>query len=235
VYTFTNTGTTTLSDVSVSDAVTNPNTTSSTPITGTCPSTPLAPGASEPCTATYTVTQDDVDSGQATETPPTGTDPVGTPWVQDNVASGCTLPTVPVLAECGASAQNPTGAVISTTDTQTLYVYGTGASASVSLAKTSTSTFTAAGQVLNYNYVVTNTGTISLTGLSVTDEVSVPGDVTVTCPLGPGETCTGQYTTTSTDVTNLGVTNNATVNGNDVDYFLPVTASDTDTIVYTGP
>ena len=144
---------------------------------------------------------------------------------------------------CGASAQNPSGAVIGTTDTQTLYVYGTGASASVSLAKTSTSTFTAADQVLDYNYVVTNTGTISLTGLSVTDEVSVPGDVTVTCPLGPGdllapetsETCMGQYTTTSTDVTNLGVTNNATVNGNDVDYFNPVTASSTKTIVLHGP
>jgi uncharacterized repeat protein (TIGR01451 family) len=244
VYTVTNTGTTTLSDVSVSDAVTNPNTTGSTSITGTCPSTPLAPQASELCTATYSVTQADVDSGQATAPPPNG-DQVGTPWVQDNATNGCTLPTVPALDVCGASAQNPSGAVIGTTDTQTLYDYGTGASASVSLAKSAAvgTTFTASGQVLNYQYVVTNTGTISLTGLSVTDQVSVPGDVTVMCPLGPAdllapgvtETCTGQYTTTSTDVTNLEVTNNATVNGNDVDYFLPVTASDSKTVTYTGP
>ena len=110
------------------------------------------------CTGTYQVTQDDVDSGQAADAPPNGTIAVGTPWVQDDVATGCTLNTVPVLSVCGATAQNPSGGIVSTTDTQTLYVYGTGASASVSLSETSTSTFTASGQVLNYNYVVTNTG-----------------------------------------------------------------------------
>jgi len=140
---------------------------------------------------------------------------------------------------CGASAQNPSGAVIGTTDTQTIYAYGTGATAGVSLSKTSTSTFTASGQVLSYNYVVTNTGYISLTELSVTDPL-IP---TISCPLGPAdllapgdsETCTGQYTTTPTDVTNMGVTNTGTVNGNDVDFFNPVTANSTFTVSYTGP
>jgi large repetitive protein len=33
-----------------------------------CPSPPLAPGASETCTGTYTVTQADVDAGSVTDT-----------------------------------------------------------------------------------------------------------------------------------------------------------------------
>ena len=81
------------------------------------------------------------------------------------------------------------------------------------------------GQALNYNYLVTNTGTISLTGVSVSDEVIARrchGHLPAFSPgeLGPwaSETCTGQYTTTSTDVTNGGVTNEATATGYDVDF-----------------
>ncbi|MEZ5191697.1 MAG: GEVED domain-containing protein [Nocardioides sp.] len=65
----TNTGQTTLTSVGVTD-----------PKVGTvsCPATTLAPGASTTCTATYTITQADVNAGQvvntatATGTPPTG-------------------------------------------------------------------------------------------------------------------------------------------------------------------
>ena len=112
----------------------------------------------------------------------------------------------------------------------------------ISLSKTSTSTFTASGQTLNYKYVVTNTGTISLTQVSVTDS-SDSRRVTATCPLSPSanlapeasETCTGQYMTTSTDVTNGGVTNEATASGYDVDFGNLFTDNSSLTIPYTGP
>jgi hypothetical protein len=230
-YTVTNTGTTTLSDIAVSDSATNPYDlsldppTAPTPVTVSCPSATLAPGSSEVCTSTYTVTQDDVDSGQAGATPPDPSVQGGTPWVQNSAT---------------ASAENPSSEAVGTA-AQTVYVYGTTATGDISLTKTSTSTFTASGQVLSYNYVVTNTGTISLYAVGVTDEVSVPGDVTVTCPLSPAdtlapgasETCTGSYTTTTGDVTNGGVTNTATASGNDVDFGVQYTANDSVTIPLT--
>ena len=55
-YLVTNSGATTLTGISVSD----------NKVSVSCPSTTLAKGASETCTATYTVTQADVDSGSVT-------------------------------------------------------------------------------------------------------------------------------------------------------------------------
>jgi uncharacterized repeat protein (TIGR01451 family) len=143
-----------------------------------------------------------------------------------------------------ALAQNPSGAIVGATDPQTIYVYGTGASGNISLVKSSSSTFTAVGQVLSYNYLVTNDGTISLNEVGVTDQVSgTNAPITVTCPIptsptdflapGQSETCTAQYTTTSTDATNLGVTNDATASGQDVDFGNQYTASDSKSIAYT--
>ncbi len=223
-YTVTNTGTTTLSDIAVSDSAMNPNTATPIPVIVSCPSPTLAPGSGEVCTSTYTVTQADVDSGQASDTPPTGDDPVGTPWVQNSAT---------------ASAQNPGGATVGPTAAQTVYVYGTGVTGGISISKTSTSTFTGAPQTLNYSYVVTNTGTISLTQVGVTDNL-VP---TVTCPLSPtanlapgaSETCTGSYTTTSTDVSNGKVVNEGTATGYDLDFGNVYTDDDSLTINYTGP
>ncbi|HEX9982694.1 MAG TPA: hypothetical protein VGF69_05495, partial [Thermoanaerobaculia bacterium] len=80
-------------------------------------------------------------------------------------------------------------------------------------------TFTAAGDVINYSYLVTNSGFAPLEGpVTVTDDKA-----TVTCPavttvgdldnfLDPAEslTCTASYIITATDVTNTSVTNTAT-------------------------
>ena len=54
-------------------------------------------------------------------------------------------------------------------------------------------------------------------------------------PLGRPRPVLGTYTTTSTRRHQPGVTDNATVNGDDVDYFFPVTASYSLPIAYTGP
>ncbi|MEZ5191696.1 MAG: hypothetical protein R2734_03705 [Nocardioides sp.] len=65
----TNTGNTTLTGVTVNDPKVG---------TVTCPVTTLAPGASTTCTATYTITQADVDAGQVVNTATTtGTPPAG--------------------------------------------------------------------------------------------------------------------------------------------------------------
>jgi uncharacterized repeat protein (TIGR01451 family) len=70
-YKVTNTGTTTENDVAVSDNLISDV---------TCPDATLAPGQSETCTGSYTVTQEDVDNGSITNTatasakaPPNGT------------------------------------------------------------------------------------------------------------------------------------------------------------------
>jgi uncharacterized repeat protein (TIGR01451 family) len=97
----------------------------------------------------------------------------------------------------------------------------------LSLVKTaSPATFDAAGDVIDYDYLVTNTGNVSLQGpVVVTDDKT-----TVTCPdlatvgdldanLDPGEsiTCTASYTVTQADVDADGLTNTATASAGGVD------------------
>ncbi len=173
-YLVTNTGTTTLTGVGVSDDLVP---------TVSCPSGTLAPGVFETCTATYTVTQGDVDAGSVT-----------------NVAT--------------ASGTNPQSIVVSSAPSS-VTVAANAATSSISLTKSTTSTgYGAAGQTIPYSYLVTNTGTTTLTGVGVSDDL-VP---TVSCPSGtlaPGvfETCTGSYTVTQGDVDAGSVTNVATASG----------------------
>jgi uncharacterized repeat protein (TIGR01451 family) len=181
-YVVTNSGNTTLSGPFVVDD--DKSTDESCPATAS-----LAPGNSITCTASYTITQADLDAGSLT-----------------NIAS----------------ATN--GTVTSNTDTVTI----TAASGpGLSLVKTaSPATFDAAGDVIDYTYVVTNTGNVSLQGpVVVTDDKT-----TVTCPdlttvgdldanLDPGEsiTCTASYTITQADVDADAVTNTATASAGGVD------------------
>lgn len=155
-----------------------------------CPATAsLAPGASITCTASYTITQADLDAGSLT-----------------NIAS----------------ATN--GTVTSNEDSVTV---NAASGPGLSLVKTaSVTTFDSAGDVIDYSYVVTNTGNVSLAGpVVVTDDKA-----TVACPdlttvgdndanLDPGEsvTCTASYTVTRADVDAGGVTNNATASAGGVD------------------
>ncbi len=88
------------------------------------------------------------------------------------------------------------------------------------------SPFTAAGDIVSYEYHVTNTGNTGLTGpVSVSDDRT-----TVTCPdlmtigdldttLDPGEqiTCSADYAVTADDVANGSVTNTATASAGGVD------------------
>jgi uncharacterized repeat protein (TIGR01451 family) len=148
-----------------------------------CPTTTLAPAASQICTATYTTTQADVDAGGLTNT---GT-ATGTPPSGPDVTSPSTV-TVPAL-------QSPAIGIIKTP---------------------SVTSFTGPGTVISYTYLVTNSGNLTLTGVTVTDPMpALNGPV---CPRGvlvPGasELCTATYTTTQADVDAGGVTNTGTATG----------------------
>ena len=173
-YLVANTGTTTLTGVGVSDDLVP---------TVSCPSATLAPGNSETCTGSYTVTQGDVDAGSVTD-----------------VAT--------------ASGTNPQSIVV-TSAPSSVTVAANATTSSIILAESTTSTgYGAAGQTIPYSYLVTNTGTTTLTGVGVSDDL-VP---TVTCPsatLAPGasEACTGSYTVTQGDVDAGSVTDVATASG----------------------
>ena len=88
---------------------------------------------------------------------------------------------------------------------------------SLSLTKSTTSTgYGAAGQSISYSYLVTDTGTTTVSSIGITDNKIAPAGITCAAPsLGPGasETCTGTYTTTQADVAVGSVTNTATATG----------------------
>ncbi len=190
-YLVTNIGDATLPSISVDDPTAGP-------VRCPTPASPgLAPGSAETCTADnpYTVTQVDVDAGAVTDTATaSGIDLLGTP---SPAASGSlTVPAEPAVP-------------------------------AVSLAKHGTNTNPAdqndvqVGDTIDYSYVVTNTGDVTLTTIAVTDPTLGP----VTCPalappgLAPGAsaTCTADdpYTVTQADIDNGGAIDAATATGAD--------------------
>ena len=191
-YNVTNNGNVPLTSVAVSD-----------PTAGSvaCP-TPappgLAPGATETCTARtpYLVKQTDVDVGSVTDTAAaTGTD-----------ATNFTSPT-----SAPSSTKVPTVAAAPSLLVQKVENASLGNSAPIQ-----------AGETIQYSYVITNTGNVDLTSVSVSD----PTAGAVTCPtppapgLAPGdtETCTANtpYVVTQADVDRGGVTDTATATGGDL-------------------
>ena len=172
----TNTGTTTLSGVAVSDDKI---------ASVSCPDPSLAPGASETCTGSYTVTQANVDHGSVTNT-------------------------------ASASATDPSNNAV-TSGSSSVTVEASGATSALAITKSTTSTgYGAAGDTIDYSYLVTNTGTTTLSSVGVSDN----NIASVSCPdpsLAPGaaETCTGVYTVTQADVDNGSVTNTASASATD--------------------
>ena len=171
-----NTGNVTLTAVGVAD-----------PLPGlsavVCPVTTLAPGGATTCTASYTVTQADVDAGSIVNT-------------------------------ATASGTPPAGPAVTSTDASTVPV---GQSASIDLVKTpAPGTVSAAGDTIVYSFLVTNTGNVTLTGVTVTDPL--PGLSPVICPvtsLGPtaSTVCTASYTVLQADLDAGQIDNVATVTG----------------------
>ena len=165
-----------------------------------CPGTTLAVAASMTCTATYTITQADVDAGTVANTA---------------TASG-TPPTGPAVTAQASATKTITRTRAMTLDKQSGAITDTDANG------------VDAGDTVAYTFLVTNTGNVTITGLSISD--AKVGSVS--CPatsLAPGAstTCTAAYALTQADVNAGTVSNTATANGTTTAG--AVSATDTDT------
>jgi hypothetical protein len=189
-YTLTNVGRVPLAAVDVAE---NAFTGTGTAPTPTCPQSTLSPGANEDCTATYAVTQADLDAGSV----------VNTAIGQATVLSA----NIPVSSE-------ESSATVDVDTAPALTVAKT--AAAVSAAQ-----FTV-GHVITYSFVLTNTGNVTLTDVHpVEGDFTGKGALTAPqCPaaaasLAPGDavTCTASYTVTAADLTRGDLVNTAVGEG----------------------
>ena len=168
-----NTGSTTLSNIVITDSLIS---------SVSCPLTTLAPAQTMVCSANYTVTQSDVNAGSVTNNASVASD----------LPNGDPMP--PVASD----------AVVDGTQTPLLDIDKQAVDTS----------YAAVGDVLDYTYDVTNAGNVTITNISVSDNL-IPS---ISCPvstLAPGAqtTCTGSYTVTQADIDAGTVTNIADVTG----------------------
>jgi uncharacterized repeat protein (TIGR01451 family) len=175
-FTVTNTGNVTLTNVSVSDPLVGLSAITPAPVT-------LAPGASQVFTATYTITQADLDAGKVDNTATaTGTPPVGDP-VTDTDSESITANQRPAIEIVKAAAPQ---------------------------------TYSAVGDVITYNFTVTNTGNVTLTNVSVSDPLAGLSAITpapVTLAPGSSQVFTATYTVKQTDLDAANISNTATASG----------------------
>jgi len=167
----TNTGNVTLRSVSVTDPAPG-----SGQFTLDCDSLPalLPPGGSGTCTASYGVTQQDVDNGQVTNT-------------------------------ATADATTPGGPISVATSPVTSIALR---SASLEMTKTvDAKTYDAIGDVLTYLVTVTNSGSVTMSAVAVSDASPGAGAFDLDCAAlpqvlapGNGGTCTATYTVTQADL-----------------------------------
>jgi uncharacterized repeat protein (TIGR01451 family) len=190
---------------------------------------------------TYTITA--TNTGTSVLTNVTVTDPLITPSSTScaSLAAGanCTLTGTYTVSSADVSAgqiDNTAGAdsnqTASVSDTETVTV----PTPALSLDKqpptnadNDSSGDVSAGDVLTYSIVASNTGTATLTGVTVNDVLLTP-DTTNCATLSAGQTCTlnGAYTVTAADVTAGSISNTATANSDQ-------TTSIDDTEVVTVP
>jgi len=192
-FTVANTGNTTLTGVSLTDAL--PGMALSAPVLT------LAPGASNATwTGTYTITQADIDRGF--------------------VANSATATGGYTDADGAATSVSDVSGTTATNDTPTRAVLEQGAAITLVKAVDTSglSSPAAVGDELAYAFTVANTGNTTLTGVALVD--LLPGmdlDAPVIAMLAPGAldaTWTGTYTITQADIDRGFVANSATATGN---------------------
>ncbi|MDO6590181.1 MULTISPECIES: DUF7507 domain-containing protein [Rhodobacterales] len=199
-----NTGNVTLSDVAIASDELTRNDAAATPLTltgltftgaddGSGEGT-LQVGETATYSASYVLTQDDIDAGGITNTATaTGTPPIG-------------LPVTDVSDDDGAGA-DPTVLDIAPVPTILL---------DKRLADGFGPSFDADEEVLTFEFEITNTGNITLSPpYDIADPLITDQGGTITCPatdIAPDASiiCTGDYETTQEDVDNGGFTNAAT-------------------------
>jgi uncharacterized repeat protein (TIGR01451 family) len=191
-FAITNTGNVTLSNVTLTDPL--PGLTLSG---GPIPSLP--PGAVDTTTftATYAITQADIDAGQVVNQATTnGTPPAGPDVADDSgTTTGDDVPTTTPLTS------GPGITLVKTADTSALQ------------------SPPQVGDTITYRFAITNTGNVTLSNVTIAD--ALPGVVLTGNPiaaLAPGETdtttITGTYQLLPADLTAGEVINTATVTGN---------------------
>ncbi|MCB1877152.1 MAG: DUF11 domain-containing protein [Chromatiales bacterium] len=183
-----NSGSVSLTNVSLSDPLV---TTITCPGGNPIPS--LANGATQTCTASYLLTQGDIDAGQV-----------------DNTA---TVSATPPLG-ANVSAQDSASTPLPGSSTLLLSVTGT-------FNDESMDGFAQTGETIGYDLAVTNTGTRTLTAIAVSDpllgmSVSCPTGNPIPS-LSPGNTanCSASYTITQTDIDNGSVASTSSASGSD--------------------
>ncbi|WP_079186459.1 DUF11 domain-containing protein [Streptomyces sp. CB01580] len=189
-FVLTNTGNVELKDLAVKE--TSFSGTGTAPV-AQCPDGPLAPGKSATCTATYTVTQEDIDAGAlqntatGTGTPPDGGEPVVSPPSEAKVSA----PPEPALTVVKSGKSEKPDTLV-------------------------------AGEKVEYAFLVKNTGNVTLKDVKVNEgEFTGTGKLSdVVCPdgaasLAPGAsvTCTASYEVTQEDVDAGSIKNSATATG----------------------
>ncbi len=182
---FTNTGSTTLRNISVADSLV-PNV--------VCSTTTLAPGESVTCTGSYTITQADMDAGKV-----------------DNSATGTvTQPDGSTATKTSTTSTPLTGVGSLTFDKQ----QGTPTDAD---GKPITGREVGRGDKIPYTFLVTNTGSVTVSSVTVVDSKVSGINCGGVTSLEPGKsvTCSGVYTITQADVDAGAVTNTANANGKD--------------------
>lgn len=194
-FTIKNTGNVTMDTVAVKDQLVAP---AGPEVAVICPSGPLAPGATMVCTSSaYLVTQADVDKGSvANSATASGTPHGGTTAVVTD-PSETTTPTPPRTP--GLSLVKSAEITKDANDDRLAGV----------------------GDEITFGFTIRNTGNVTLTNVSVKDELVAPAApaVSVTCPsaaLLPGATmvCTSSaYLVTQADVDKGSVANIATASG----------------------
>ncbi|MDA4894736.1 hypothetical protein PFZ55_48530 [Streptomyces sp. MS2A] len=203
----TNTGNVTLTDVAVSEGE----------FTGTgelsevvCDPTTLAPGASVTCTATYVVTQADVDRGSIENTASaTGTPPNGTPVVSE--PSAVRLPQDP----------QPAIAIVKTADTEQVSEVGQVVTYSFTVTNTGNTTL-----------MDVRVDDSAFSGAGELSEISCPADA---ARLVPGQTvvCTATYTVLAADLTGDGLSNVAVAEGTPPGGEAPIVSPPSEVVIDT--
>jgi uncharacterized repeat protein (TIGR01451 family) len=188
-----NTGNVSLNPITVTDVQTAP----AAALTSgpTCPAGALAPGASVTCTATYTATQADLDSGS----------------IVDTATAHGTGPTPAGGVAPAATNSTPDSATVTASASPALTVTKTASAAPVHKI----------GDTVTYSFLVKNTGNVTLSTVNVTDAQTAPtaGALAApTCPvttLAPNATvsCTATYALTQADVDNGSVSDTAAAHG----------------------
>jgi uncharacterized repeat protein (TIGR01451 family) len=190
----TNTGNVTLKAISLSDEQAAP----AGPLTSgpTCPSVSLLPGETMDCAATYTVTQADLDAHPVN----------GAVTIKDTA-------TVTGTAPDGRALDSHSSASVPVAQTPSIDLTKSVASP--------TGPVSAVGDTITYDFHVTNTGNVTLSGISISDQQVPPAGALTsgpTCPdesLAPGASmdCTASYTVRQADLDAGSINDTATAAG----------------------